>query len=112
MREYQGLSLLSVYLPLQHSKGGWVAELLRPNPKYDPAKNNSDPFIIERVSVDEIHQASLELFDIITEAKLTGRELPKDITENFESITDIVRQIPGKVQKHSERILPRLNISF
>lgn len=75
-------------------------------------KDNSKPFIIERVSVDEIYRDSREMMDMIREAKITGKGLPGDVIKNFDGITNIVRQIPGKVQKYSERILPRLNISF
>ena len=49
---------------------------------------------------------------IIREAKLRGKELPKDIVENFNSLRDIVEQIPNKVYKHSERIIPKEYLSF
>jgi len=112
MIEYQRLSLLSVYLPLDHNRGGWVAEFARPKPRYDPTKSNSDSFTIERIPVGEINQDLFELRGIIREAKLRGKELPKDIVENFNSLRDIVEQIPNKVYKHSERIIPKQYLSF
>ena len=112
MNEYQGLSVRSVYLPLQYSKGSWIAELVRPNPKYDFRIKGSKPSTIDEVPVCEIYQDVREAREIISYLRLKGEDIPSDIIKNFNSLSKIVRQIPFKVQKHSERILPKLNISF